>query len=265
LTPIAFAQPAIIHADNMAIDVNVYSPAPDQPLPVIVFFHGGGHMCGDIQLYDPICRRIAVDTNSILVAVEYRLAPEFPYPCGLQDAELAVEHVQQVLNDVNHNGTLAIAGDSAGGAICASLLMRMTDGTSLIRTQRIDKQILIYPSLDYTGSTQSYISNGTGYLLENTRIKWYFDHYFAANENRKNCSPLFGKLPAHYPATLLFTAGCDPLRDEGVEYGQRLVTAGIKLEHVTFPGLIHAFMNIESLLTDECCELRRKIKAFMAS
>ncbi|MDC2887753.1 alpha/beta hydrolase [Psychrosphaera algicola] len=260
---ISFIADKEIRHETLSVPVRLFSPDTQRPLPVLVYFHGGGHMCGDIELYDPMCRKLAIHSHCHVVAVEYRRSPEHPYPCGLVDAEITIKNIQLVLGDVQHNGQIFIAGDSAGGAICTSILMRQTSYGSILSGVTIDKQILIYPSVDYTGSTGSYIENGTGYLLENNRIKWYFDHYFTANEDRKLASPLFGPLPENYPKTLIITAGCDPLRDEGLAYLERLITKGVETQHVQFEGMIHAFMNIEDLVPDECQSLYSEISRFV--
>lgn len=254
-----------ITVDPLTIPVRLFSPDTQKPLPVLVYFHGGGHMCGDVELYDPMCRKLALNSHCHVIAVEYRRSPEHPYPSGLIDAELTIKNIKQVLGGILHDGQVFIAGDSAGGAICTSILMRQSDPESILANVTIDKQILIYPSVDYTGSTASYIDNGTGYLLEHPRIKWYFDRYFADDTDRKLASPLFGPLPEHYPKTLLITAGCDPLRDEGLAYLARLKDKGVDAEHIQFDSMIHAFMNIEDLVPQECQSMYREISRFIQS
>lgn len=244
-----------------SVDVRVYSPEPNKQLPVLVYFHGGGHMCGSVDLYDPMCRKFSVNGQCVVISVEYRLAPEHPYPSGLFDAEFVVKHYRSVLEDVSYEESLAIGGDSAGGAICTSLVMRQCSGERL----NISKQVLIYPSVDYTGSTESFESNGTGYLLENTRVQWYFNHYFANGEDRQAASPLFNSVNDRAPKTLIVTAGCDPLRDEGLAYAGKLQQAGVEVQHQGFSGMIHAFMNIEDLVPNQCRVLHDTIGAFIKS
>jgi acetyl esterase len=246
------------------IPVRVYSPAPDKPLPVLVHFHGGGHMCGSVALYDPICRHLASLTQCVVISVEYRLAPEYPYPAGLDDCEHALIHYAQLLDDVKHQDSVTIIGDSAGGAICTSLSMKsLTD-----KRIHIDQQILIYPSVDYTLTSPSLYSNGTGFLLETSRIKWYFEQYFQQLESKsdqiKQASPLLGTINANLPKTLIFTAGCDPLRDEGVAYAKALRAAGVDVEHHSFDGMIHAYMLLHDLVKVECMTTYQRIAEFIA-
>ena len=125
------------------IPVRVYSPAPNEALPVVLHYHGGGHMCGSIELYDAISRKIAKSGHCIVIAVEYRLAPEHPYPAGINDCQFALENYQNLLGKIKYNQKLMIAGDSAGGAICTTLVSH----NLIHETVKIDKQILIYPMI----------------------------------------------------------------------------------------------------------------------
>jgi acetyl esterase/lipase len=238
----------------------IYSPEPEAALPVMIFFHGGGHMCGSTDLYDPMCRKIALASRCVVISVDYRLTPEHPYPAGLQDAEYIIANYRQVLEDVTFNYTLLIAGDSAGGAICSTLSMKQAEGADF----GIHKQILIYPSVDYTMSQASIEDNGVGFFLEKERIAWYLEHYFSRQEDRKAASPLFGTMNESMPETMIIVAGCDPLRDEGLAYGERLAETGVKVRVHQFDGMIHAFMNIEDLVPEECKQLYQHIADFIA-
>lgn len=256
---IAYAEERSVMCDQTEIPVRVYSPNPKQELPVMVYFHGGGHMCGSTELYDPMCRKIAIAAECIVISVDYRLSPEFPYPAGVNDCEAVVKKYHQVLSNVRYSDELYIGGDSAGGAICATLTMRQQDDSELAFT----KQVLIYPSLDYTMSLPSVQENGEGYLLERTRIQWYFDNYFDDYEDREACSPLFGPISDSMPETLVIVAGCDPLRDEGIQYADKLKAKGNRVVIREFENMIHAFMNLEDLVPEECRELYRVIGNFV--
>ncbi|GAA0297844.1 hypothetical protein GCM10009128_15780 [Psychrosphaera haliotis] len=256
---IAYAEENYVFADQVEVPVRVYSPSPKEELPVVIYFHGGGHMCGSTELYDPMCRKIAIAAKCVVVSVDYRLSPEFPYPAGINDCEDVVRGYHQVLKDVSYGNEVIIAGDSAGGAICSTLAIRAQKDTSL----KIDKQVLIYPSVDYTMSEPSVEENGTGFLLEKTRIQWYFDNYFDDYEDRKEMSPLYGEFDASMPESLVIIAGCDPLRDEGLEYAKKLKAAGVNVDVREFKNMIHAFMNIEDLVPDECRELYQLIGDFV--
>lgn len=257
---ITFSELSYIDSPDATIPVRVYSPAPNEKLPVIIFFHGGGHMCGDSKLYEPMCIKMANSANSVVISVDYRLSPEFPYPCGLNDAEFVVKHYESLLTGVQFDASqLAIAGDSAGGAICTSLTMRQVKYKNL----KFNKQILIYPSVDYTMSMPSVKDNGIGFFLEHPRVQWYFDNYFLNNEDRKQASALFNPVDSGSPSSLVIVAGCDPLRDEGLAYAEKLIEQGVQVEVKRFDNMIHAFMNIEDLVPKECAELYQAIGSFI--
>lgn len=242
------------------LPLRVYHPQPDNALPVLVFFHGGGHMCGSVEVYDPICRKLALATNHVVVAPDYRLAPEHPYPAGLEDGWALLNTLFDVpqIQALNHSKQLSIAGDSGGGAMTATLAHRAAK-----KGLRLEAQVLIYPSLDYTMSQPSIKENGEGYLLEIDNIRWYFEHYFAGGESPKEASPLYMEASRGLPRTLAITAGFDPLRDEGRAYVERLQAAGIEAQEVKFDGLIHAFLNLENLCRSECRETYAAIGRFL--
>jgi len=245
--------------ENIEIKVNVYSPAPKEALPVVLHFHGGGHMAGSIALYDTISRKIAKAGHCIVIAVEYRLAPEYPYPYGIDDSQYILANYQQLLSELAFNKQLIIAGDSAGGAICTTLASNNRQSNTI----NISKQILIYPSVDYTMSCESVEENGRGFLLEKSKIQWYFDHYFQANQSREAASPLYMPIDKNLPKTLIFTAGCDPLRDEGVVYKYALIAEGVCVEHHQFDDMIHAYMLLDTLVQDECEKTYQLIGEFI--
>lgn len=232
------------------VPVRVYHPRPEEALPVLVFAHGGGHMAGSVSVYDRIARKLAVASERVLVSVEYRLAPECPYPSGLTDLKNVIRCVFPTLErlGIRHVRQLAVAGDSGGGAITASAVHDLVTGEGI----DIGRQLLIYPSLDYTMSSESIASLGKGYLLERERIGWLFRQYFQHDEDLRQASPLFMTLPQRYPKTMLVTAGYCPLRDEGLAYVARLEREGIEVENLHYPDMIHAFLNLEDLVPDQC-------------
>ncbi|WDE00696.1 alpha/beta hydrolase [Thalassomonas actiniarum] len=256
---IGYSRDKIIRSEQGETPVRVYSPAPDESLPVVIYFHGGGHMCGSVELYDAMCRKLALAGHSIVISVEYPLAPEHPFPEGIYACWSVLSHFQEILTEVAYTTELIIAGDSAGGSICTVLAMQ----NQVEKRVRIDKQILIYPCVDYTMAMPSISSNGRGYLLEREKIAWYFDHYFQQGENRKHYSPLHGLITADLPETLIFTAEFDPLRDEGLAYAEALAQAGADVCHHHFEDMIHAFINIEDLVPEECQLLYEKAGAFI--
>ena len=161
--------------------------------------------------------------------------------------------------EINYIRQLSIAGDSAGGAICATIAHSTQHDINV----HINRQVLVYPSLDYTLQSKSVELNGKGYLLQKEKIEWFFDNYFQNCENRKECSPLYMKLSRSIPETFVITAEFCPLRDEGFAYIQKLNDAGIPNKHLHYDDMTHAFINMEDLLKDQCAKLYRKIGSFL--
>lgn len=260
----------VLSTGDSDIAVRIYHPEPTKTLPVLLHFHGGGHMCGSIKLYDPISRELAIATHAIVICIDYRLAPEHPFPCGLNDCQYLLENYQRLLKGYKFSEQLYIAGDSAGGAICTSLVSNNIDNPRI----KIDKQILIYPSVDYTMSCPSIIENGQGFLLEADKVRWYFQQYFNLaefnisnnKETRALCekaSPLMASFDTRMPKTLVITAGCDPLRDEGALYVEKAKQAGVCVEHHQFDELIHAYMLLSTLVPEQYHQTYLIIKNFI--
>ena len=242
---LARVEDRLLYLSDREIPLRIYDPAPDRRLPVVVFCHGGGHMCGSVALYDGICRRLAQTCQRLVVAVDYCLSPEFPYPAGLEDCMAVVEHLQEILEGrAWQRDALCLAGDSGGGTLATTVAYRCRQQGSA----GVARLLLIYPSLDYTMSSASMRVLGRGYLLERSKIGWYFDHYLQHGEDRRALSPLFFQEPECLPATLIMAAGLDPLVDEGRGFQQRLQRAGVHCERHVEEGLIHCFLNLEQLL-----------------
>lgn len=239
-------------------------------VPVMVYFHGGGGMAGSVTVYDKIYKKLAAASGCLVVAPEYRLAPENRYPAAIEDAHAILSYLTPTLQHIGYhcNGELIIAGDSAGGAITATLVQDwLANRVSTDLT--ITHQVLIYASLDYTMSQHSIDENGTGYLLEASKIRWYFDNYFSAYDDRELSSPFWTDLgmllhhSAHTaPKTLNFSAGYCPLRDEDIGYHEQLQKAGAQSELIHFADMPHAFLNMENLCPVQCQTLYQKIAEF---
>ncbi|ASP48690.1 alpha/beta hydrolase [Cognaticolwellia beringensis] len=267
---VAQIKDTFITVSEHKIATRIYHPNPEKSLPVLLHFHGGGHMCGSVNLYDPISRELAIATNAIVICIDYRLAPEHPYPAGLDDCQYLLENYQDLLKGYRFSEQLYIAGDSAGGAICTSLVINNIDNAAI----KIDKQILIYPSVDYTMSCPSIVDNGQGFLLEADKIRWYFQQYFNLENIELNtskatsalitaASPLLGEFDSRMPKTLVITAGCDPLRDEGALYAQKAKQAGVSVEHYQFDELIHAYMLLSKLVPEQYHQTYLHIQKFI--
>jgi acetyl esterase len=260
---IAWIGDDLVLNEQYNVPVRIYHPIPNKVLPVIVYLHGGGHMAGSVTVYDPICRKLAKATGHIVVSVDYRLAPEFRYPEGLNDAYTVVKNIWSTLDrrKVNYLRQLSVVGDSGGGALVASVCAKAQFDSQVT----IDRQIMIYPSLDYTMQSKSIEQNSEGYLLQKNKICWYFDNYFNIGDNRKKASPLFGEFTNNLPATLVFTTEFCPLRDEGILYIQKVRETGVATQLIHFPDMIHTFMNMEDLVKSECEFVYRSIAEFLES
>ena len=228
------------------ITFRIYSPDPTAKLPVILHLHGGGHMCGDLEIYDAISRRMAIHTNSVVITLDYRLSPEHPYPAAIEDCKFLLTHYQSLLGSVGFKDELIRAGDSAGAALTATL------SASAQFSPQISKQILLYPSLDYTMKYSSMDAYGSGYLLEKQGVAWYFDNYLQNGEDRKQVSPLFMPVPACMPETLLIVANCDPLQDEAYAYAEKLLKSSVSVQLNVFEGMVHGFLLLNTLAEEEC-------------
>lgn len=239
-----------IDAESHDIPVRIYHPERQKALPVLVYFHGGGGIAGSVDVYDPICRKMALACNHLLVSVDYRLAPENPYPCGLLDARTAVEKIWIFLEqmEILYNPRLSIGGDSGGGGISASVAHLTQHDPDV----RIARQVLIYPSLDYTMAHNSVLGVGYKYLLNKERIEWYLQQYFQNDEDRRACSPLYMNYGRELPETFVITAEFCPLKDEGQAYFEKLQKVGIAAKHLHYDDMIHAFLNLENLAPSQC-------------
>lgn len=251
-------------AGDYAVPVRVYHPAPDEALPVLLYCHGGGHMAGSVSSYDPLCRRLAKQLRHVVVSIEYRLAPECRYPAARDDVATVLRGWQSALQSLGVRfaaGAPVLAGDSGGAALAATLAQMAQHDASLA----ISKLMLIYPSVDYRMVLPSVSALGQGYLLEASRMAWYFDHYFTADADRLAASPLLGDITASHAPTLILTAGFDPLRDEGAAYAQSLAASAVAVSHYCAEDMIHAYLLLESLVPDACDRAYAQMAAFLAA
>ncbi|WP_170312853.1 alpha/beta hydrolase [Prescottella subtropica] len=210
--------------------------------PLLVYFHGGGFVLGSLDSHDSVCRFLARHADVAVLAVDYRLAPENPFPAAADDAvaafRYAVEHAAELGIDP---GRVAVAGDSAGGNLAAvvSLLTRAD-------AVRPAFQLLFFPWLDMTSKRDSYRSFGDGYFLTEAQMDWYTGHYVpeVADRTDPRASPLLADDLTGLPPAYLALSGFDVLRDEGIEYAERLRSAGVPTTLRVHDGLVHAFVNL---------------------
>ncbi len=225
----------------------LYLPTPGaQPTGVLVYFHGGGWVLGDLNSHDNICRSLTNRSGAAVLSVDYRLAPEAPFPAGLDDCLTATRWAHAHAADFGADpDRLAVGGDSAG----ANLATVVAHAAPV----PISFQLLVYPVADARMTTESYDRNGEGYFLTTNSMRWFVDHYLSGTEGSvedPRVSPLLAsdEALAQSPPALVITAGFDPLRDEGVAYANRMAALGVKVSHVEFAGQFHGFFSLPHML-----------------
>jgi acetyl esterase len=248
----------LLATQNYAL--RVYRPVRDQTLPALVYFHGGGWTIGDLDSHDVLCRQLALGAQCVVVSVDYRLAPEYPFPAAVEDCFAATRYVAENAAKLKISG-IAVGGDSAGGNLAATvaLLARDAGGPALAF------QLLIYPATDQRGGTASYERNAEGYLLTRDAMQ-YFRRAYLPNEKDWTdwrASPLLAKSHANLPPALVITAGYDPLLDEGRAYADRLSAAGNNVTYREFADMVHGFIlfggvvDTANAAVAECCAALR--------
>lgn len=209
---------------------------------VLVYFHGGGWVVGDLDTCDGLCRHLAVTTGATVLSVDYRLAPEHPFPTPVRDAWAAL---RWAADRFPHAGGLVVGGDSAGGTLAAAcaLLARDAGGPALTG------QLLLYPVLDCDLGRPSYVADAEAFPLTTADMRWFWDHYAPdpAVRTQVLASPLRAVDLAGLPPTLLVQAGHDPLRDEGAAYAARLAGAGVEVTTTVHPTLGHGFVRFTAV------------------
>ncbi|OGA14469.1 MAG: hypothetical protein A3H32_17790 [Betaproteobacteria bacterium RIFCSPLOWO2_02_FULL_63_19] len=220
--------------------------APDAPVPVIVFFHGGGFTVGDLETHDVPCRTLANFARCAVLSVDYRLAPEHKFPAALDDCVAAVRWTAANAERLGFDRErIVVAGDSAGGNLAAgaALALRREDF-------RISRQVLIYPGLDSRNRSPSHIEFAKGYLLEREDILWFIGNYLRSDADALDwrASPMLAPDHRGLPPVQIITAGFDPLRDDGLAYAEKLTASGVAVTYECFEGMIHGFVTMGAAL-----------------
>ncbi|MBO6677042.1 alpha/beta hydrolase [Parvibaculum sp.] len=247
--PIGKTEDRAIPGPASDIPVRIYTPvAGGGTGPALVYYHGGGWVIGDLDTHDALCRTLANEAGCKVIAVDYRLAPEHPFPAAIDDAFAAVKWVEANSSEIgiDPNG-IAVAGDSAGGNLAAAVCLR----AKAEKGPEIAFQLLIYPVTDAPRGTQSYKNFAEGYFLEAEGMDWFWNHYvLAAGADPKNpyAAPLRAESLSGLPPAYIVTAGFDVLRDEGKAYAEALKKAGVEVEYVNYEGMIHGFFNLQGAL-----------------
>jgi acetyl esterase len=252
-------------ADRAEIGIRIYTPrGGDAPFPIIVYFHGGGWVIGDLETHDAWCRALASGAGALVVAVDYRLAPEERFPAAAEDCFAATQWVAANAAALGGDpARLAVAGDSAGGNLAAVVAQLARDRGG----PPIAFQLLLCPATDYGFATTSYRENADGYLLTKNGMAWFWHHYLpdpAAQGRDPRASPMRARSFAGLPPAHVVTAEYDPLRDEGEAYAARLREAGVPVTAKRYDGQIHNFFTMGHVLSqgaaaaDELCGVLRR-------
>lgn len=210
--------------------------------PVIVYFHGGGWVIGDLESHDTVCRELAVRSGSTLISVDYRLAPEHVFPAAADDAIAATRWVADNATELGVDANrLAVAGDSAGGNLAAVAAIAARDGGP-----KVAFQALLYPVTDFDLSRPSYVENGSRPPVKTETMAWFRDLYLTKPEDQKDwrAAPIHAADLAGLAPAYVLTAGYDPLRDEGKAYAEALKSAGNACTYACYDGQIHGFLNM---------------------
>jgi acetyl esterase len=245
--PMARVEAVTIPGPAETMDARLYVPEEaGEPSPLLVYFHGGGWVIGGLDTHDDPCRFLAAHSGAAVLAVDYRLAPEHPFPAAVDDTEAAygwaVANAKRLGMD---EGRIAIGGDSAGANLAAATCLTARDAGAPLPAM----QLLIYPVAETAGTAPSRQTFGEGFLLTRGDMDWFEDHYLPPGADRTD--PRVALLEAGdlsgLPPAYVATAGFDPLRDEGEAFARRLQEAGVKVALRRHPGLVHTFANLTAI------------------
>jgi acetyl esterase len=244
---VARVEDRLIPGPGVDIPVRIYTPTGSGPFPILVWFHGGGWVVGDLDAADPTARHLAVGAMCLVISVEYRLAPETKFPGAANDSYAATVWAAQHAARFNGDpARIAVGGDSAGGNLAAAVALMARDR----RGPSLAFQLLVYPVTSPDFDTASYRQNAEGYGLTRDAMRWYWDHYLQRPEDASNpyAAPLVAENLQGLPPALVITAECDPLRDEGEAFAKRLQAAGVPTTYSLYDGMMHGFFGMTAVL-----------------
>jgi acetyl esterase len=246
--PIAEVRDLAAPGRNGSIPLRLYRDgASAAPRTGFVYLHGGGWVIGDLDTHDVVCRQLAQRTGAVVIAVDYRMGPEHKFPAAVEDAIDATAFIAAKAAELGIDPhRLAVGGDSAGGNLAAVVAIDARDNHGPV----IALQALIYPSVALAMTTQSHEDFAEGYGLTRATMLYFRNHYLRSEADKQDwrASPMRATHHAALPPTLIITAGFDPLRDEGEDYGRMLIAAGVPVTVKRFPGQIHGFITMGRII-----------------
>ena len=229
------------------IPIRIYTPDVPTPAPVLIYFHGGGWVLGDLDSHDHVCRALANKAQCVVASVDYRLAPEAKFPAAVEDSYAALEWIAGHADELGIDPKrIAVGGDSAGGNLAAVISRVARDRKGPMPVY----QVLIYPATDMRMITPSMEENADAPLLTRAAMAWFIEHYLRGEKDKADplASPLLAADLSGLPPAFILTAECDPLRDEGEDYGRRLQDAGVPAEVKRYAGMPHGFFSFGAAL-----------------
>lgn len=246
VTEVGSVEDVRIPAPHGDLAARVYHPTGEARM-LALYIHGGGWVLGSLDHADVAVRIMAQRLSAVIVSLDYRLAPEHPFPAAYDDSLAALAWTANHRNDLAAGQPLVVIGDSAGANLAT--VIALEDGQS--STPKIDAQLLLYPVTDATQSTHSYAENATGYILTADAMRWFWDQYASADQRADHrVSPLHATDLSASPPAVVATAGYDPLRDEGIAYALRLQDAGVPVVTRHFEDLVHGFISMATSLPE---------------
>lgn len=239
---------------DSGVPLRMYRPSKAAVLPALLYFHGGGWVLGNIGTHDALCRGLANASGRAVVAVDYRLAPEHPYPAAFDDCYEATELVAASAAQLGVDAArIAVGGDSAGGNLAAAVALRARDARRAgeVDPPQIERQVLIYPVVEPNFESGSYQEFATNHVLTQESMRWFWNQYVGERPPTElPYAALMNADLSDLPPAIVLTAEYDVLRDEGEQYAARLGTAGCAVEHRRFPGMLHGFVHFSGLFQD---------------
>jgi acetyl esterase len=258
---VASVEDRTVDTDAGPVRVRVFTPEADGPRPIMMYFHGGGYVKGGLDETDAFCRRLARSTGYVVVSVDYRLAPEHPFPAALDDAynsSLWAYENAEALGGTKES--FSVCGESAGGNLAAVVCLLARSDEKI----EISRQVLLQPVVDFTLSFPSIGMPASECLVPREDLAWYYEEYYSGDTRDFRVSPIFADDLSGLPPVLIITAEHDTLRDEGKAYADRLASSGVPTKYSCYSGMIHGFLQMAGLV-DEAQQAIDEIAAFTSA